>query len=211
MIPDRKFDTLIFDFDGTIGDTLDIIIDIVNRHPKLLNADPVDHDEARKLRDLPMRDWFKVMQMPFWKIPFFVRFLQKELRQDIGNVQAFKGIPEVLRSLKSQGYMLGILTTDITVTIREFLKLNNLEIFDFVSSADFIAGKSFTLKRLSKKYNLEPSRTLYLGDTTRDIKDSKRAGMKVAGVTWGFNTGTLLAKYEPDYLLNDPKEILTIL
>jgi len=186
-------------------------MNIGNRRTKLLNADPVDHEEAKKLRELPMRDWFKVMQMPFWKIPFFVRFLQKELHQDIKHVKAFNNIPYVLKTLKSQGYMLGILTTDIVVTIHDFLKLNNLEIFDFVSSADFIAGKSFTLKRLAKRYNLEPSRTLYLGDTTRDIKDSKRAGMKVAGVTWGFNTGTLLAKYEPDYLLNEPKEILTIL
>ena len=60
------------------------------------------------------------------------------------------------------------------------------------------------------KQALHPSNVLYVGDEVRDIEAAKKAGIRIAAVTWGYNSKKALEAYKPDYLVTKPEELLQI-
>jgi phosphoglycolate phosphatase-like HAD superfamily hydrolase len=54
-------------------------------------------------------------------------------------------------------------------------------------------------------------RAVYVGDEVRDIVAARKAGVDVAAVSWGYNTREVLAKHEPDYLIERPELLPTLL
>ena len=55
---------------------------------------------------------------------------------------------------------------------------------------------------------LDRSDVLYIGDELRDVEAAKKAGVKVAAVTWGFHNAELLRTGTPDYVVNDANELV---
>ncbi|MEJ6580185.1 MAG: HAD hydrolase-like protein [Akkermansiaceae bacterium] len=55
--------------------------------------------------------------------------------------------------------------------------------------------------------SLDPREMIYVGDEVRDVKAAHKAGVNIAGVTWGFNTRRSLAELEPRWLLSDPEDL----
>ena len=76
---------------------------------------------------------------------------------------------------------------------------------DFIYSANTLFGKDKIIKKLIKQYQLPLERTYYVGDETRDIEAAKKSNVQVVAVTWGFNSADVLARYKPDYLIDNPK------
>jgi phosphoglycolate phosphatase-like HAD superfamily hydrolase len=52
---------------------------------------------------------------------------------------------------------------------------------------------------------------VYVGDEERDVVAARQAGVDIAAVTWGYNSPELLAVQEPDYLIDYPDELRTLL
>jgi len=52
---------------------------------------------------------------------------------------------------------------------------------------------------------------LYVGDSDVDIQTARNAGVRVCGVTWGFRTRSELSACRPDYLVDSPQELLTVI
>ena len=52
---------------------------------------------------------------------------------------------------------------------------------------------------------------LYVGDETRDIEAAQKAGVSIAAVTWGYNSAEVLRRFSPDYLVNRPDELLSLM
>jgi phosphoglycolate phosphatase-like HAD superfamily hydrolase len=59
--------------------------------------------------------------------------------------------------------------------------------------------------------NLSSEEVIYVGDETRDIEASKKINIKVIAVSWGFNSGEVLAKHNPDFLIHKPSELIEVL
>src|SRR3989344_6731010 len=95
--------TFIFDFDGTIADTFNTLVEINNKFYKKLGTDPIDAQEALELKQLPMRDWLRVFEVPFLKIPFFVKTIISELDKRSKDIKPFTGIVGVLTHLNNSG------------------------------------------------------------------------------------------------------------
>ena len=122
----------------------------------------------------------------------------------------FETLPEVLRELNKNGIGLGIATSNSTKNVKIFLKNNNLDMFNFIYSSIDYFHKNRILERAIKKYGMEKENVIYIGDEIRDIKAAKEAGIKVASVTWGYNFESVLASYKPDFIVNQPKELLNL-
>jgi phosphoglycolate phosphatase len=58
------------------------------------------------------------------------------------------------------------------------------------------------------EYSLASDECVYVGDETRDVEAARKAGMRSAAVTWGFNSRELLEKSRPDFLIDRPGELL---
>ncbi|WP_017293110.1 HAD-IA family hydrolase [Geminocystis herdmanii] len=199
---------LIFDFDGTLADSRKTLVEIANNLALEFGFDRVTEDEMLRLSHLSSRDIFYESPIPPYKIPFLLRRVKKELNQKIASLEPFDGIQEALSSLKKQGYRLGILTSNLKENVVDFLNNNNLdEYFDFVYSASTLFGKHKILKKIIKKHNLCREKVIYVGDETRDIEAAKKSQIKVIAVTWGFNSASVLAKYEPDFIIHLPEQL----
>ncbi|MDJ0730572.1 MAG: HAD-IA family hydrolase [Crocosphaera sp.] len=203
---------IVFDFDGTLADTYDAFVEIANSLSGEFGYKPVNEQEQEKLKDLSARDLIKQSEISVFKIPFVLKRVKSELTHKIKELEPIKDIPYCLQQLKSQGYSLGIITSNAEGNVVSFLENHELEqLFDFIYAGTTLFGKHKIIKKLLKEKQLLPREVMYIGDETRDINSAKKSHVKCVGVTWGFNSSEALAKQEPDFLINNPDELITIL
>jgi phosphoglycolate phosphatase-like HAD superfamily hydrolase len=200
---------LIFDFDGTVADTFDLVLTIGNRLLTEDNLRNIQSHEIEQLKDMSVLEIIRYLHIPMKKVPALVMRVRKELNKQMPLVKPVKGLKEVLLMLRSYGINMGILTSNSRQNVTEFLQNNELEV-DFISASSKILGKRMQLKALMRKEGLQSSNVLYIADEIRDIEAAKRADIRIAAVTWGYNSQNALKAYNPDYLVSDPKELLQI-
>ncbi|MGF1490232.1 MAG: HAD-IA family hydrolase [Prochloraceae cyanobacterium] len=200
---------IIFDFDGTIADTYDTLFDICNRLSGEFGYKPLDRAKISQLRELSSREIIKQAEISLFKVPILLKRVKEELNQEIANVKPITGIEPILLALKEKGYNLGIITSNIETNVLAFLKKHNYqELFNFIYSGTTIFGKHKVIDRCLDRRNLNRDRVIYIGDETRDIKAAKRSKIKIISVGWGFNCPSVLAQYQPDFLIEHPRELI---
>jgi phosphoglycolate phosphatase len=203
---------IIFDFDGTIADTVDALVGIANRLALQFDYVQITPQELALLRNLTSREIIKYSGISVFKIPFLVKKVKSELKNKIHEFKPIPGIQEALIELKAHGYKLGIITSNSKDNVSEFLKSNDLaRLFDFIYSGVTIFGKTTIINNVLRQNQLKPQEVIYVGDETRDIEASKKANIQVIAVTWGFNSPEVLAKQKPDFLIHKPNELLQVL
>jgi HAD superfamily hydrolase (TIGR01549 family) len=201
---------LIFDLDGTIAEDMNEFFDIFNKLSNKYGYQKIEKNQVEKFKDEGAQWLLKNIKISTWKIPFLISESRNMLNKTIENINPFKGMPEVLKNLGNSGITLGILTTNTDTNVKKFLDKNNLDVFDFVYSKSSLFGKNKIITNILKRRHLEKEETCYIGDEDRDIEAAKKAGVKSAAVTWGFNTKKRLASINPDFLITKPSDILTI-
>jgi len=141
---------IIFDFDGTIADTLDSIANIANCLSDEFGWEKLKQEDMDRLRNKEPKEVLKDLGIPMIKLPSVGKKIKAELNRKIEYVQPVSGIEEALLELKKTGYKLGILTSNSKDNVSKFLKKNNLDLFDFTHSESSIFGKSKLIKVLLK-------------------------------------------------------------
>ncbi len=200
---------IVFDFDGTIADTYQAIVDITNDLSSEFGYQPIDEEELLLLKNLSSKEIVRRTEISLFKIPFLVKRVQKELGYQIAEVSPIKGIESVLIELKQRDYILGIVTSNVKENVVAFLQKNDFEyLFDFIYSGTNIFGKHRIINELVRKRNLNKTDVIYVGDETRDIRSARKSGIGVIAVGWGFNSQEILAEHEPDFLAVKPTELL---
>ncbi|MCM2324928.1 MAG: HAD-IA family hydrolase [Candidatus Woesearchaeota archaeon] len=192
---------LIFDFDGTIADSFDINLRIVNKILKKYDARNISKEEVRNRE---INDILKELKIPAVNVPSIIKEVVVELKKE--NLKPFKGMPEVLKTLSSK-YRLCIITANSKDNAEKFLKKNKLEMFDFVHST-ILLSKYKAIEKAKKDFNILHG--IYIGDETRDIESARKAGMRCVAVTWGYNSKELLMKHDPEYIIDKPAELLKL-
>jgi phosphoglycolate phosphatase-like HAD superfamily hydrolase len=203
---------IIFDFDGTLADTLDAVVRITNRLAIEFGYKPTAPEELAKIRNLSSREIINQSGISLFKIPFLLNKLKTALRNEIQYLNTITGIKEALIILKKEGNKLGILTSNSEENVKIFLEKHEMkELFDFIYSENKLFSKHKTLRKFINQNNLSKEEVIYVGDETRDIEASKKIAIKVIAVSWGFNTGEALAKSKPDFLIHKPSELIEVM
>lgn len=212
MAPQMNFRTIVFDFDGTIADTLGESRRIFNQIAPDYGIRQVGEHEMDHLRHLSLKELLVHLSIPKRRVPAIIARGTGMMRGNITQLQLIAGIGEVLIELRKHVDSFGILTSNATANVDLFLKTHGLrEQFDFISSTSKLTGKSKHLKAIRKTFSLRAGQMLYIGDELRDVKASQKAGIPVAAVTWGFNSRESLAASAPDYLFDQPEDFLRLL
>jgi phosphoglycolate phosphatase-like HAD superfamily hydrolase len=147
---------------------------------------------------------------PF-KVPAILAKGRLEFAKEVGKVGLVPGMQEVLEKLDKKEYVLGILTSNSAANIKDFLKKNDLHMFDFVEGDIGIFSKKRSLQRLMSKWGYKPQEVTYIGDEVRDIDAARTAAVSVIAVSWGFNTHDFLARRKPDHLVDTPSKLLKVI
>ena len=200
--------TLIFDFDGTIVNSMDSAIQMYNELAQEYNYKKIDPNVLSSLSKMSIVEKCEFLSIPIFKIPFLLHKAKKKFKKYFSNVKPFDGIKEVISILKSEGYNLSIISSNSEDTIKEVLERNNIYEFNSIHSSKNLFGKHITINNFINQNNLKKEDVIYVGDEERDITACKKCGVRIIAVTWGYDSKELLKNNKPDYLANTPKEII---
>ena len=204
--------SLVFDFDGTIADTLGETRLIYNQLAPDYGLRQVAEHELDHLRHLSLKQLLSHLDIPKRRVPALISRGTGLMRGNITRLQLIGGMREVLLELRRHVDSFGVLTSNAPANVDLFLENHGLRPqFDFISSTSKLTGKAKHLKAIRKTFSLRPEQMLYIGDELRDVKASQKAGIPVAAVTWGFNSRESLAAEKPDYLIDEPADFLRLL
>lgn len=118
------------------------------------------------------------------------------------------GLSSVVAALNSS-HFLAIISSGGEKTIR-----NQLAHFGFDGCFKTILGSDFMLSKIDKinhavsAFQADKDRTYYICDTTGDVREAKTAGVRTVAVTWGWHSRERLEAARPDYLVDQPQELL---
>lgn len=202
--------TIVFDFDGTLADTMSVVIRIANKFADHYGYRKIPMSDLPKLREKKPSEILRHLGISIFKLPIIARKIRFEMNKEIVRLKTPVELHETLLKLKGKGCVLGILTTNSRENVIEFLKNNDLELFDFVYSGRAVFGKSRLLKKLMKDKTIPHDDPIYVGDEIRDVEAAKKAGIRVIGVSWGYNSKNALLKAKPDHVIENPEEIESI-
>ena len=93
---------IVFDFDGTIADTYQAIVDITNDLSSEFGYQSMNEEELLLLKNLSSKEIVKRTEISLFKIPFLVKRVQKELGHQIADLSPIQGIQSVLLELKQR-------------------------------------------------------------------------------------------------------------
>lgn len=199
---------LIFDFDGTIADTLDTIVSITNRLAVHYGYPQTTPERLKYLRALSTAELLAQSNVPLFQVPFLMRRVRRELRHDIHSIQTFACLREVLVALERDGYCMMIASSNAPSTIHSFLQRHDLsQVFSQVYGNIGLLGKARSLRRIMRRHRLVPEEILYIGDETRDVESAQCQGLAMAAVSWGFSDRTALEAQGPTFLVDTPKDL----
>jgi phosphoglycolate phosphatase len=201
---------IIFDFDGTIADSLPLVIKLYE--DMIRGGQPMPREEVERLRGMSLLRVGRELRIMPWRIPVLLGRGRARMRHEIGNVPVFPGMPELIRQLHDDGHTLYIVSSNSVHNIRPFLKRFELnKQFKHMYGNAGLLGKGRLLKLVAKRNRLNLSDTVYIGDEVRDIEAAKKAGMRIISVTWGYNTESVLREHAPDFVAMNPGDILKAL
>lgn len=201
---------LLFDFDGTIADSIHPLFEMLNRMAPDLNVRPVTWEEFNRLRDRSPRQILKELKIPLFKMPKLIRQVLDEYRDIISHLQPCEGILELLSELKQQHIPHALLSSNNDHNLTAFLAKYQIDSFAWVEGTQGVLNKNRYLRKQIRKHKLERYDLYYIGDEIRDIKAARHNKSKSIAVSWGLHSHDHLQKYKPDYLVDKPIEILDI-
>jgi phosphoglycolate phosphatase len=201
------FKLVVWDFDGTLADSLPTAVSIFNRLAPELGFKPLSDVSAA--RGMSTRQFLRQQGISLWRLPRLVRKYQAAAAEEADRLKLVTGLPATLTALATAGVRLGVLSSNREDNIRRCLRANSAEEhFAFVVGYPRLFGKAKALKRILRAERLVRSDVLYVGDELRDVEAARKAGVCVAAVTWGFHTPELLRSGAPDYVVSDANELL---
>lgn len=207
----KRYKSLIFDFDGTIADTLDESLRIYNDLAGQYNLLPVNQDDVADLRHMSLGRLFTHLGISKHRAPKLLYQGTRMLKSRIASLPLIQGMADTLPVLRNKAQHFGILTSNSVDNVGLFLESHGLDnLFTFVSSTSKLSGKARHLKSIQKSYQIAPEQMLYIGDEIRDIRAAKKAGVDMAAVSWGFNSQESLGNEAPDFLLTQPSELVSL-
>ena len=201
---------IIFDFDGTIADSLPAIIGVAE--DLMHRPTPYTAQEIDAMRDLSIPDLLKALGIPRWKAVILLFRGRRMLKQHMHGIPVHKGMREVIESLHAQGVPLYVLSSNSTENVQKYLQWHQLShYFQNVYGGVSMLGKAPRLLQLLETEGLETVGTWYVGDEMRDVSAARSVGLHIATVTWGYNTSAALKNKQPDAVVDTAEQLSKVL
>jgi phosphoglycolate phosphatase len=201
----------IFDFDGTLADTVTWFAGVVNHVADRYGFKRVEERDHERLRSYAPRKLLNVLGVPPWKVPLIAYYLRSLLARDIDQVSLFAGVDTLLRTLSRTDVKLAVVSSNSYENVRQVLGPNNVELIETFACGVSVFGKAAKLRGVLKTCVVPRSQTIYIGDEVRDIEAAREANVASGAVAWGYNTVEALQAYGPDEVFTTVNDIIEAL
>ena len=208
----RRYDLVVFDWDGTLFDSTALIVRCMQMACADLGTKVPSETDARYVIGLGL---VEALQHAAPELPRErYRELGERYRQHYlaaqDSVMLFEGTREMLEGLRSRGHLLGIATGKTRRGLDDALRIAALEgLFDVTRTADETASKPDPrmLRELMAAAGVGPDRTLMIGDTTHDLQLAANAGAHAIGVSYGAHTHDAFGPYDTRHVAHSVAEL----
>lgn len=209
-----RINTVLFDLDGTLIDTNELIISSFLHTLEQYYPSQFKREDVLPYMGPSLKETFGNLD------PNRVEEMIQTYRNfNISNhdllVTEFEGVYETVKTLKEKGYKLAIVTTKMLNVAEMGLKLTKLDqYFDVIVAIDHVQKLKpdpEPLLMALEQLGTSPNEAIMVGDNYHDILGGKNAGTKTAAVAWSLKGRETLEKYGPDYMLENMRDLLKIL
>lgn len=214
----KKYDTVIFDLDGTLLNTLEDLADAVNyalsemQMPKrsLSEVRTFVGNGVKRLLELSVPGGLNHPQFE----ETFAKFKEYYAVHSNDKTRAYDGVIEMIHELAGEGYALAIVSNKLDSAVKS---LNEIYFEGIVKTAlgekDGIARKpspDMVYKAL-KELGKTAETAVYIGDSEVDVLTAKNAGLPCISVLWGFRDKEFLIQHGAAQFARTPQEIKNLL
>ena len=216
----RRYDTVIFDLDGTLLNTLEDLADGVNAALKHFGRPERTLDEVRQFvgngvlnlmdRAVPEGKEAKDFQAIYeWFKAYYAAHSEVKTR-------AYDGIPELLKQLQAEHFKMAIVSNKFHDAVCQLSRCYSESCFRYLLVRMRLPGSGRNLRRtlFLQPWSVwvPPLNMLCTSEILRlDAATARNAGMDCILVSWGFRERELLASYDPVAIADQPSDIWEIL
>lgn len=209
-----NIDTLLFDLDGTLINTNELIIASFLHTLDKYKPGEYTREHVIDFIGPPLIDSFrKVDAERVDEMIETYRAFNHEKHDEL--VEEYEGVYETVERLRQQGYKLAIVTTKIRKTALMGLKLTGLDqFFDVVIGLDDVTKAKPDPEPLEKALAALGARketAMMIGDSSYDVQAGKNLGVPTAIVGWSIKGEEKIRSYQPDYILSNMRDLLAII
>ena len=203
----------IFDWDGTIVDSVDHIADSLHKAAADLGFPTLEKAAYKNIIGLGMVDALKTLypdaqdpDIESIRLAYSRYFFSKEATPQ----QIFPGMTELIVSLRQRGLGAAVATGKSRRGLDAAFQSSGLQShFDISRCADETRSKPHPkmLEEILAFYQLNPHEAVMIGDTTYDLEMAHRIGMPSIGVRWGVHDDERLSRFSPAAIVGSVTEL----
>lgn len=214
----KHYDTVIFDMDGTLLNTLEDLTDSVNAAMRTFGRPERTLEEIRQFvgngvlklmeRSVPegrgAADFEEIYE---WFKDYYSKHSEEKTRP-------YEGIPELVSNLKNKGYKMAIVSNKFHDAVCHLSRLYFGDLLPVSIGENEAAGirkkpAPDTVLSALRELGSESDKAVYVGDSEVDYATAVNSGLDCILVSWGFRDRKLLESLEPQAIVDTPDEILT--
>jgi len=211
-----KIKHICFDLDGTLVESRDTILKSTQAALDHLNIPHnIPEDVFTNMIGKHFVDIFEELKINVTDFEEFILIYKGLYFEFMDSSYLYPDVEETLKYLINKQIKVSLLTTKGQDQAERIIYHFNLR-----SSFDYLMGRRDGLAHkpspepllyICKELQIDPSKTMMIGDTELDIQCGKNAGSKTCGATYGYRTKSQLEKEKPDFLISGLNELSNIL
>ena len=197
---------LIFDWSGTLSDDLTPVYLGMLKVLEFMKVPKMTLLEFKREFDLPYMNFYR----RFGEIDKKTadRIYQKVF-ESLPSPKPIPKLKPILNNLRNKNVYMTVLSSHPgKYLLAEAKEYGYIDYFKDIRAG--IHDKRKGILGLLKTNNLEPKSTAFIGDMIHDVHAAKSSGVLSVAVTWGYQLHEKLAKENPDYLIDNPQDILSV-
>lgn len=165
---------IVFDFDGTIADSMKTGADLINSYADKFGYKKIDF---ASFEEIDAKKLIRLSGVKFRQIPKFLKFFRSQMNKLIDTVLPDESILELIKLLNHNNINMGIVSTNSYENIDFFMRKFFPDVkLQFIKSDVAIFGKTRALKKIKRRLRNRYNDFVYIGDELRDERAAANAG-----------------------------------
>ncbi len=193
----RSYRLAIFDFDGTLADSLPWLRAVLGELAREFGFRTPDAGDLERLRRSGPRDAMALLRVSRWKMPFIAARVRRRMAAELGAVRAFEGVDQVLRRLDEAGVILAVVSSNSRRNVERVLGTVAAARIRHWDCGSALLGKASHFRRVLARSGIPAGEAITIGDEIRDAHAARAAGIAFGAVGWGYHALDALLAERP--------------
>ena len=212
----KNLDTILFDLDGTLINTNEIIIQsFIHSFEEYFPDLDLSREKIMTFIGPTLEETYSnYTDNPLLVQKMIVSYRDYYVSNEMGSFEIYPDVAEVVKDLYDQGYNLGIVTSKFKVAAWPSFTYYGLDrYFSVFVALEDVENPKPNKEPITIALSRFPSynKAIMIGDNQGDILAGKNASIYSAGVSWSLKGSNHLLKVKPDFMLSDMKDIFRVI